>query len=113
MNRVPRMTRALTLEYASQSADGAGGFHTVWRPLGVIWAELTAGAGRDGGAGGASVARVPYRIICRAAPDGAPSRPVAGQRFRSGARIFTIEAVSETDASGAYLTCFAREEVAT
>jgi head-tail adaptor len=109
---LPRMTRALTLEHASQTADGAGGFHAVWQPLGVVWAELTPGTGRDAGANGASLSRVPYRITCRAAPEGAPSRPVAGQRFRAGTRIFTIHAVTQADGAGRYLTCFAMEEIA-
>jgi head-tail adaptor len=43
---------------------------------------------------------------------GAPSRPLPGQRFRAGARVWRIVAVSESDATGAFLTCFSREEVA-
>ena len=54
---------------------------------------------------------VPYRVTVRGAPTGAPSRPKAGQRLREGARLFLIQAVTERDQFGRYLTCFAREEV--
>lgn len=56
---------------------------------------------------------MPYRIILRAAPEGAPSRPIPGQRFRQGNRLFAIAAVTETDVKGGHLTCFATEETAT
>jgi hypothetical protein len=45
------------------------------------------------------------------APQGAASRPTAAMRFRDGVRVYDIEAVTEADASGRYLTCFATEEV--
>ena len=47
----------------------------------------------------------------RAAPMGSVARPRPEQRLRLGARIFTILAVAERDASGRYLVCFSREEV--
>ncbi|MGB4908701.1 MAG: head-tail adaptor protein, partial [Tabrizicola sp.] len=53
----------------------------------------------------------PYRITVRGTPTGSPSRPKAGQRFREGTRLFLIQAVTERDQFGRYLTCFAREEV--
>lgn len=51
-----------------------------------------------------------FRITVRAAPQGAPSRPTPLQRFRDGARLFAIEAVTEADPEGRFLVCFAREE---
>jgi head-tail adaptor len=47
--------------------------------------------------------------MVRGAPVGAPSRPVAGQRFREGARIYPILAVAEADPEGRYLVCHAEE----
>ncbi|MCE8471036.1 head-tail adaptor protein, partial [Rhodovulum sulfidophilum] len=47
----------------------------------------------------------------RGAPPGAPSRPAAGQRFREGTRYFHIRAVTEHDARGLYLACYAEEEI--
>ena len=49
----------------------------------------------------------------RASPPDAPSRPVAGQRLREGARIFVIHAVADDPGMARYLTCFAQEETAT
>lgn len=109
--RTPRLSRALVLEAPLRSADAAGGFTETWEPLGVLWAELRTGSGRDRAGQGAALGSLTHRIAVRGAPQGAPGRPVPGQRFREGARIFAILAVSEADASGRYLTCFAREEV--
>ncbi len=110
--RSPVLNRSLVLEGPVQIADGAGGYSRDWQPLGVIWAELKAGSGRETAAFAATVSRVPYRITVRAAPYGAPSRPQAGQRFRDGARVFNILAVAEKDAHARFLTCHAEEEVA-
>lgn len=109
--RRPRLNRQLVLEGASRTPDGAGGFVELWTPLGWLWAELRAGAGREAELAEATVGEGRYRIIVRAAPHGAPSRPVPGQRFREGARRWRILAVTEADAAARYLTCHAVEEV--
>lgn len=105
------LNRRLVLERSVQVSDGAGGFSESWAVLGVVWAEVVAGPGRDVAGEEVTVSSVPYRITVRGAPVGAPSRPKAEQRLRDGTRLFRIIAVTERDASGAYLTCFAREEV--
>ena len=107
----PELNRRLVLEGAVVVADGAGGFSESWAVLGVLWAEVVAGSGRDVAGEEVTVSSVPYRITVRGAPVGAPSRPRADQRLRDGTRLFKIIAVTERDAGGAYLTCFAREEV--
>lgn len=93
-------------------SDGAGGFTRDWQPLGVLWAQVKPGSGKEAAAFAATVSRVPLKIVVRAAPYGTPSRPVAGQRFREGDRLYHINAVAEKDAHARYLTCFAEEEVA-
>ncbi len=108
----PKLNRSLVLEGSLEIADGAGGYTHDWEPLGVLWAELKAGTGRAQAASAATLSRVPYRITVRGAAYGAPSRPVAGQRFRDGTRIFDIQAVAETGVNAAYLTCHALEELA-
>ncbi len=107
----PELNRRLVLEKAVQVADGAGGFSESWAVLGVVWAEVVAGSGRDVAGEEVTVSSVPYRITVRGAPVGAASRPKADQRLRDGTRLFKIIAVTERDAGGAFLTCFAREEV--
>ncbi|MFD2175177.1 head-tail adaptor protein [Rhodobacter lacus] len=106
-----RLNRPLVLEEATRESDGAGGVTLEWRPLGTLWAEVTAGTGaaREGEA--ITLASVPWRIVVRAAPVGSPRRPRPEQRFREGGRIFRILAIAERDPGAHYLTCFAREEV--
>ncbi len=108
----PYLNRALTLETQMQVPDGAGGYTRDWQSIGVVWAEVKAGSGRETAAFAVTVSRVPYRIVMRATAYGAPSRPVAGQRFREGDRIFHINAVAEKGHDGRFLTCHAEEEVA-
>ncbi|MFN4172368.1 MAG: head-tail adaptor protein [Pseudorhodobacter sp.] len=88
-----------------------GGHALTWAAVGQVWAEVLPGSGREVGGEEMLLASVPYRVTLRAAPVGAPQRPVPGQRFRDGTRIFDILAVTERDPDGRYLRCFVREEV--
>lgn len=106
----PRLTRPLVLEAAVRRADGSGGYVERWEPLGTLWAAVAVRSGGEVAGAGVSLSRVGYRITVRAARQGAPSRPVAGQRFRHGVRIFDILAVTERDAAMKYLVCFAEEQ---
>lgn len=108
----PVTNRRLMLEAPVRLPDGAGGYVAGWAERGVLWAAIAAGTGREAMAPGAALSRVALRITVRAAPAGAPSRPVAGQRFREGGRVYAIHAVTEADAGGRWLTCVAEEEVA-
>lgn len=109
---LPLLNRKLVLEEAQLSADGSGGYSETWVSLGTLWAEIKAGTGREKAGEALTVSSVPYRITVRAAPAGAASRPKPEQRFREGPRLYRILAVSESDPQSHYLTCFAREEVA-
>ena len=106
------LNRHLVLEAPERVADGAGGYAETWQPIGEVWAEIIARTGREVTDGTAQVSSTGYRITVRAAPYGAPSRPKPEQRLRDGSRIFRIEAVTERDPLGRYLTCYAQEEVA-
>ncbi len=107
------LSRLLTLEGPLEAPDGMGGSTRSWAAIGTLWAQVLPGTGRDTAGEEVVLSTVPYRITVRGAPQGAASRPVAGQRFRDGARVFTILAVTERDDSGRYLLCFAREEMPT
>jgi len=107
----PRLNRKLVLEAPERVADGGGGFTEVWVALGALWAEVSARVGGERAESGVPVSATSYRIVVRAAPQGAASRPVPEQRFREGARVFVIKAVAERDSDGMYLTCFAEEEI--
>ena len=108
---VPMLNRKLVLEGQTRNSDGAGGHRLSWIALGEIWAEITPGTGVERAGEFVTLASVPMKIVVRAAPEGSPRRPGPEQRFREGGRVYRILAVTEYDARGHYLTCFAREEV--
>ena len=110
---LPKLNRQLVLEDAHRVPDDAGGFEIAWQALGTLWAQITPGTGREKAAHNLPRSHVPMRILVRAAPVSSPSRPQAGQRFKEGARIYKINAVTEKDRTGRYLLCHALEEVAT
>lgn len=110
---VPNLNRALVLEAPDRAEDGSGGYVETWGVLGTLWAEVKSRTGREQNLSGVTVSLVSYRITVRAAPVGSEQRPVAGQRFRDGDRIYAIRAVTEKDSDHRYLECFADEEVAT
>ncbi|OAN94467.1 head-tail adaptor protein [Sulfitobacter geojensis] len=107
----PRLTHPLELEAPERVSDGAGGFTENWVVLGTHWAQLVARSGRETASRGTAVSRVGYKIIVRSVPLGSVQRPKPQQRFRTGTRVFTIQAVADYDAACRYLTCFAEEEV--
>lgn len=107
----PRLNRQLELETTQAVPDGAGGVAVSWTPLGTMWARIEASGGREREEAGLPVSQVSHKIIVRAAPPGAPSRPTARQRFRDGDRIYRITAVHDADRDGLYLMCRTVEEV--
>jgi len=109
--RPPVLSRPLVLEARARVADGAGGFVETWEARGTLWAEVAPGAGTAAEGGDVALGALGLRIVVRAAPQGAPDRPVPGQRFRDGARLFAILSVAERDGTGRHLLCHAREEV--
>lgn len=111
MSRPVHLSRRLVLERRDAQPDGAGGFVSVWNAVGSVWAEVEARTGREDFIAGRPVSRVRYRIRVRAAPAGAPSRPVPDQRFREGRRIFDIRTVAEADRHGRYLEIMAEEGI--
>ena len=111
MTRNVNLTRKLTLETRESTPDGFGGFEISWVAIGSLWAEVSPRSGREDFLSGEIRPRVRYRIIVRAAPLGAPSRPSADQRFREGERVFDILTVAEHDVHGRYLEIISEEGV--
>ena len=109
--KTPVLSRKLTLEDPQRASDGSGGHVEDWQELGEVWGEIQSLTGRSKVQGGVDLSLQRYRITVRATPVGSASRPRPDQRFREGARLFLIHAVTEEDDSGRYLTCFAQEEV--
>lgn len=111
--KTPQLNRKLVLEEPARVPDDAGGYVINWTPLGILWAQIIPGSGREVAAHNLPRSRVPLRIIVRAAPMGASQRPVPGQRFVEGTRVYEITAVTEVDRLTRFLTCHAEEEVTT
>ncbi|MGF1503111.1 MAG: phage head closure protein [Paracoccaceae bacterium] len=108
----PRLNRQLALEVPERVADGSGGYTESWAERGRLWAEIRSTPAGEATLGAALVSRVNHRIVVRAAPHGAPSRPTAAHRFREGGRVYRILSVTEADSSGRHLLCNAVEEIA-
>lgn len=106
------LNRPLSLEVFEKVADGAGGYGGNWSVLGTLWAQVLPAGGGASSHAGVQVRAQRLAITVRGAPVGAQSRPVVGQRFREGERVYRIETVAERDAQGKFLTCMAREETA-
>ena len=106
-----RLLRRLVLEARETAPDGAGGFAVGWAPKGTLWADVSVRSGREDFIAGQARPRVRYRILVRAAPVGAASRPRDDQRLREGTRVFDILTVAEHDVSGRYLEILAEEGV--
>ena len=104
------LSRRLSLEAPSRVPDGMGGFAETWSELGQHWAEVTPGRGRSVATGELELSSAVVEIVVRGAPVGAISRPLPGQRFREGARLWRILSVTERDPSGRYLSCTTIEE---
>ena len=106
-----RLLRRLVLEARESVADGSGGYVVAWAPQGTLWADVSVRSGREDFVAGQARPRVRYRILVRAAPVGAASRPRADQRLREGERVFDILTVAEHDVAGRYLEILAEEGV--
>lgn len=106
-----KLNRRMVLEAPVRIPDGAGGFSETWAELGILWVALRARGGRETPGEDTSLSQTGFRILVRAAPFGAPSRPSPEQRFRDGNRVFRIRSVAEYDPDGRLLSCFADEEV--
>ncbi len=103
------LTRKLVLEERVNVPDGKGGFAVSWSALGEHWADVDARTGREAISGARDLSKIRLRIIIRGAPFGSPKRPSPDQRFREGARVYAILAVSEFDPMGRYLECWTEE----
>jgi SPP1 family predicted phage head-tail adaptor len=111
VRRAPTLSRPLVLEERQSAPDGSGGFVVEWQALGTLWADVRARTGREDFIAGQVVPRLRYRILVRAAPVGAPSRPSPEQRLRDGDRIFNVLTVAEHDPAGRFLEIDAEEGV--
>jgi len=104
-----RLNRKLVLEELLRVPDAMGGYTESWVSKGALWANLEARGGAEQQVGARTLSVAKFKIITRAAPFGADSRPRPDQRFREGGRSFDILAVGEYDTAGLYLEIWAEE----
>lgn len=100
-----RLRSELSLQEATQTPDGAGGFTESWTEVAVVFAEVEPLAARDRFGAGQTLEEVSHRITLRHRPD-----LRSGMRFVRGGRRFMIATVYDPDESGRYLVCRVREE---
>lgn len=106
-----RVQRRYLLERRSGAPDGMGGRTTAWTTMGAHWGRLIAGPGRQQAGDVGPRVKAAYRIVIRAVPFGAPSRPIAGDRMTENGRVWEVRAVIDTDEAGQHLACYVDEEV--
>jgi|SRR6056297_1264663 len=111
MSAASDLRQPLVLEGPVYSPDGAGGMSMGWAEIGRLWAAMEPQAGSERGRDGIGLSQARYRVIVRAAPEGASARPKPRQRFRAGERLLRITAVQPHDAQGRFLRCTTVEEV--
>ena len=87
------------------SRRAAGGATLGWTATGIVAADVTPVRADERGSGEGIADMVLHKIILRHRPDVAP-----GDRFRLGARVFLILAVTDPQEDGRYLACLAEEE---
>ena len=107
-----QLNRKLQLESPTKTPDGSGGFHESWVVLGTLWAFIEPRSVRSADLQDIPTAKTLHRAIVRSAPLGSSMRPVPGQRFIEGARIYAIDGVMEADADSNFLDIWIREETA-
>jgi len=95
----------LNVEKEVETADGCGGFETIWTAQFDIWAKLVPVSAAVVRTADNEHGQLTHYIYIRKAP-GIES----GMRFVKGARKFLINTVQDPDETGRYLVCLAREE---
>jgi SPP1 family predicted phage head-tail adaptor len=99
-----QLTARLDLESAIETPDGQGGVTVSHAVESSHWARVEPIAAELAELGHVERQAVTHRIWIRHA-----GGVVAGKRFRKGARLFDILAVSDPDETGRYLVCRVRE----
>ena len=102
-----RLRLRLVLEKAARNPDGAGGATLAWSAVATVAADVTPVGAEERAAGEGSAAVLRHRIVIRHRADVEP-----GDRFRLGARIFSIISATDPHEDRRYLVVAAEEEEA-
>ncbi|WMS41694.1 phage head closure protein [Acuticoccus sp. MNP-M23] len=105
MVTVGELRRRLTLEAASDVADGRGGMVRTWATLDTVFAAVTPRRRREDVVNGREVGLVTHRITIRWRGD------VTGDmRFADGDRLYRVLSVEDADPVRRFLDCWCEEE---
>lgn len=99
------LNHELILEEPVETADGAGGFTTVWNSVATLWARLEPVSPEREFWSARSVSEQTHRVTLRHRND-----LRQGMRFRKLARLFPILSVQDADETGRYIIARTREE---
>ena len=100
-----RLRLRLVLEKATRNPDGAGGATLAWSAAATIAADVMPGGAEERAAGESLSGVRRQRIVIRHRSDVAP-----GDRFRLGARLFSINSITDPREDRRYLVIAAEEE---
>lgn len=100
-----RLRLRLTLEKPTPVPDGLGGATMEWDAVATLAAEVSPLKGEERSVGEGLVDTTRHRIVVRCRDDVSP-----GDRFRLGARVFTIRSVTDPAEDRRWLVCIADEE---
>jgi SPP1 family predicted phage head-tail adaptor len=99
-----RLRHRVTIEVATHTADGSGGFVETWTPLAEAWAEIVPGSGSERLDADRFAGRVTHQIVMRHRSDLS-----AGCRLRRGERLFHVHAVIDVGERRRWSLCLAEE----
>lgn len=94
----------LRLETPFHAEDGGGGATVSWQPIATLWAEVTAGAGREIFLADGLTAVSTHQVRIRYRAD-----VTAEMRFVMGERVLDIRAVRDLDGRRLWLSCLCEE----
>jgi SPP1 family predicted phage head-tail adaptor len=104
-----RLRQRVTLQQASESPDGAGGFARSWNDVAALWAELTPLQGREQLDAMQLASRVTHRAVLRYRDDVSADKRL----ILADGRIFNIRAVLNIAEQSYLLELLVEENAAT
>ncbi|MFK8252230.1 head-tail adaptor protein [Ancylobacter terrae] len=104
MSAIGELRHRLVHETPVEVPDGMGGVTRAFLAVDALWGAIETAAAPE------VMADRPGAVLTHTVSVRAPATLAPGDRLRLGARIFVIEAVSDTDGRGRRLACRCREE---
>jgi SPP1 family predicted phage head-tail adaptor len=95
----------LSLQQAALTADDMGGHAETWTEIATVFAMVEPVSAEARFGAGQTLEAVTHRITLRQRPEIA-----SGMRFVRGERVFNIVEVHDSDETGRYFVCRAKEQ---